>query len=50
MKWATRFKVVQLDYPLHFLTRVQSEGRYKESRQQADITAIWPAMYKGGGV
>lgn len=30
MKWATCFKVVQLDYPLHFLTRVQSRDRYKE--------------------
>ncbi len=30
MKWTTCFKVVQLDYPLHFLTRVQSRDGYKE--------------------
>lgn len=30
MKWATCFQVVQLDYPLHFLIRVQSRDRYKE--------------------
>lgn len=34
MKWAMCFKVVQLDYPLQFLTCVQSRDRYKAGYKQ----------------